>query len=194
MRRRAIRVSPCSILDQVQCCSLWWIGALILLHVCVYVCMCVCVYIWKTAAQAWWMGSSLFNRVLKGLGRKGSIIWKGLGWLRGDLSGANMGPTWAKLEPNWGQHRPNLSQLGANLDPSWVQIGPSKPSWNKSWGYLEASWGIHHLRCQNWFKIDRDSVEKLWKVGTFKDPEDQHSLEKVSLLNNFENDKKWAWS
>ena len=167
MRRRAIRVSPCSILDQVQCCSLWWIGALILLHVCVYVCMCVCVYIWKTAAQAWWMGSSLFNRVLKGLGRKGSIIWKGLGWLRGDLSGANMGPTWAKLEPNWGQHRPNLSQLGANLGLCWFQIGSSRSSCSN----LEASWGIHIPRCPKWWKIHQLLFPNLVRIDAFPAPE-----------------------
>ena len=55
------------------------------------------------AAQAWWMGSSLFNRVLKGLGRD----LEGVGLAQGRL-GARI----------WGQHGPNLSQVGANLGPT----------------------------------------------------------------------------
>ena len=55
----------------------------------------------------------------------------------------------SNLGPTWGQHGPNLSQLGANLGPSWVHIGSSMPTWSN----LEASWGIHNLRCQNWSKV-----------------------------------------
>ena len=55
------------------------------------------------AAQAWWMGSSLFNRVLKGLGRD----LEGFGLAQGRL-GTRI----------WDQHGSNLSQVGVNLGPT----------------------------------------------------------------------------
>ena len=55
------------------------------------------------SAQARWLGRSLFNRVLKGLGRD----LEGFGLAQGRL-GARI----------WWQHGPNLSQVGANLGPT----------------------------------------------------------------------------
>ena len=104
---------------------------------------------------AWQNTGGLFTRV-----------WKGLGWLRSGRrpgNGHNMVPTWAKLEPSCGEHGSKMSQLGTNLK----QLG----------GYLEASWGMHDLRCPNWIKMMRHVPQKSRKFDTPKGSEEQISME-----------------
>ena len=83
-----------------------------------------------------------------------------------DPPGPSRGRSWAQLWPNLSQHRTNLGPSRGNLEPTWAQVGPKLPlesHLGRSWGHLEASWGMWSKRSQillkKWSKFAQNSMK-----------------------------------